>query len=228
MSKNNKKKNKALEKSLAQLLRQLKEAKIEEAKWGPHARPGNFEILNEGIKALENIQFLSCNHFASVKELMEIEQYFLKSDTLRCFHFPDYKSDIDPDLLIHVEMDVQLDTLEMKANDLSYRGHKLAANEAKSVVYDLRYLNFLFFAKQQLEYEDYKHRTLQIINNSRPVLEKHRGCKKILGNLIVFILTAGTAFLIHKALQGHFLFFKQTDSAKQIDALTQTINTYSL
>ncbi|MES2142701.1 MAG: hypothetical protein V4471_07475, partial [Pseudomonadota bacterium] len=216
------------EKSLAQLLRQLKEAKIEEAKWGPHARPGNFEILNDGIKALENIQFASVDGFASVKELMEIEQYFLKSDTLRCFHFPDYKSHINPELLMYVEMEVQLDTLELKANDLAWRGYKLAANEAKSVVYDLRYLNILFFKIKKMEYEVYKDLALKLINNSRPVLEKHRGCKQIFGNLIVFILTAGMAFPVNKAIRGHFLFFKQTDSAKQLEALSQTINTYSL
>ena len=217
-----------LENQLAQLLMRLKEAKLEEAERGIYARFSEFEILNEGIKFLENLHFVSKEDFASVKRLLEMEQYFLKSYTLRSFRFPDYNFYIHPHLLMDAKLDVQLDTLEMKADDLALRGHKLAKAEALNVVYHLRTLNQTYFEAQKIDGNDYKIRAFQIINDSRPVLEKHRGCKQILGNLLIFIATLGTGQLIHKALHGDFLFFKQTDSAKQIDALTQTINTYSL
>jgi hypothetical protein len=220
--------NDFIEKQLTQLLRQLKEAKISEAKWGPYAWQSEFESLNEGIKALENIQFSSIDSFESVKELMEIEQFFKGSSTLNYFHFPNYRSFIDPLLLTHVKIDVQLDTLEMKALDLSYRGHQLAATEVKSLVFNLHNLNRWYFSEGKIDYVDYKTRALQAIDESRPSLEQHRGYKKTLGNLILLILTVGTAFLIHKACTGDFFFFKQTESAKQINALNQTINTFFL
>jgi hypothetical protein len=219
--------NNTIEKSLAQLLRQLKEAKIKEINCAC-IRLSQFESLNEGIKALENLQFASLEDFGSVKELLEIEQFFLRSNTLRRFYFPDYKSFINPLLLTYAEIGVQLDTLEMKSLNLACRGYSLAASETKWLIFELRNLNHWYFSEGKIDYVDYKTRALQVINESRPSLEQHRGYKQILGNLILLILTAGTAFFINKACSGHFFFFKQTESAKQIDALSQTINAYSL
>ncbi len=219
-------KNKAVEKSLALLLRRLKEAKRKEAGWGPYAYQGDMEALNDGIRALENTQFASVDDFGSVKELVEVEQLFSQTYRLNNFCFPDYKSYIHPALLAYVEIEVQLDNLEMKAYDLAYRGHRLAASEAANVVFQLRGLNGWYFGKRKIEYNDYQANALRIINESRSVLEQHRGYKQILGNVIVLILTLGTGFIIHKAISGHFLFFNQTDSAKQIDALSQTVIAY--
>jgi len=61
------------------------------------------------------------------------------------------------------------------------------------------------------------------------VLEQHRGYKKLLGNLILLILTLGIAFIINKfiinkALNDHFLFFQKTDSAKQLDGISQLVS----
>jgi hypothetical protein len=220
--------NQIVEKSLAQLLRQLKEAKLQQEKWGSCAWPSKFESLNEGIKALENILFASVDDFGSVKELIEMEQFFLRSEILCCYTFPAYKSHINPMLYAYAEIEVQLDTLEMKSLDLACRGHSLAAAEIKGIAFEVRNLNRWYFSEKKIDYNDYKARALQAINEGRPVLEKHRGYKQILGNLALLILTVGTAFLINKACTGHFLFFKQTESAKQINALNQTISICSL
>jgi hypothetical protein len=219
--------NKAIEKSLSQLLRQLKEAKLQEINC-TCIRLSQFESLNEGIRELENLQFASLEDFGSVKELIEIEQFFLRSNILRRFYFPEYKSLIDPFLLTHVEIEVLLDTLEMKSLNLACRGHRLGASETKWLIFELRNLNHWYFSEGKIDYNDYKTRALQAINESRPILEQHRGYKEIIGNLFLLILTLGTAFLINKACSGHFFFFKQTESTKQIDALSQTINAYSL
>lgn len=219
----NENKNNLIEKQLAQLLRQLKEAKRKET-GGATALLAHVETFNDGIKSLENIQFASVDDFASVKELVELKQLFSQTYLLNRFYFPDFRLHIDPVLLRYAEIEVQLDTLEMKVLDLGCRGHKLAAAEVKNLVLGLRDLNQWYFSEKKMDYNHYKTRALQIIAESRPVLEKHRGYKQILGNLILLILTAGTAFLIHKACSGHFFFFQQTESIKQIEALSQRVN----
>ncbi len=123
----NEAKNNLIEKSLAQLVRQLKEAKRKEAAWGRYALYGDMEVLNDGIKALENILFASVDDFTSVKELIEIEQLFTQTYLLKRFYFSDYRPHINPALLTFAEIEVQLDTLEMKALDLDRRGHRSAA-----------------------------------------------------------------------------------------------------
>ncbi len=132
--------NKMIEKSLAQLLRQLKEAMLRETNC-VCIRLSKLESLNEGISALKNILFASVDDFYSVKELIEIEQFFSQSNTLKRFYFPDYKPLIGPSLLMYVEIEVLLDTLEMKSLDLACRGYKLATSEVKSLVFELRNLN---------------------------------------------------------------------------------------
>lgn len=65
-----------------------------------------------------------------------------------------------------------------------------------------------------------EHDSLQ---EERPELDKHRGYKQILGNLLILICTLGTGQLINKACTGNFLFFKTTDSSKQIDKINDAI-----
>jgi hypothetical protein len=169
-------------------------------------------------------QFVSQDDLNSVKKLRETELLFLKIDSLSEFKFPDYKSQIHPTFLIYSDMDLQLDKLLKKAENLTSRGHNLAGIEAKSIVTLLRPLNHTFFKEKRIGYYDYRKQALNIINQGRTELEKHRGNKKILGNLIILILTLGTAFIINKAANGHFLFFQKTNSSEQLDRVTQTIS----
>ncbi|RDH40119.1 MAG: hypothetical protein CFE62_005360 [Candidatus Aquirickettsiella gammari] len=69
----------------------------------------------------------------------------------------------------------------------------------------------------------HKEKSLDIINEERPELDKHRGYKQILGNLLILICTLGTVQLINKACTGNFLFFKKTDSSKLIDNVSNMI-----
>lgn len=180
--------------------------------------------IRHALRQFGKLHFVSVDDLDSVKRLIKMEQFFLNSINLNNFGFSNYKSFIHPALLAYAKIEVQLDTLEIKSNDLAFRGYQLAASEAKSVVFKIRDLNNWHFNENKFDYYVYKAKAYQIINDSLPVLEQHRGYKNIVINLIVLILTAGTAFLIHKACTGHFLFFKKTDSAEQLDELKQTIS----
>lgn len=229
----NNKKTEGVKESLAVFLSSLKNAKSGMEKLSLHtAFPLFGEIyavfkeiknLKEGIIILEEMQFKSVDDFVSVKKLREAELSFSKNDFLEDFQFPDYQSQIDSELLMHVEIELQLDAFDRKAIDLLHRGYKSAGEEASWVVFNLRNLNQWFFKEKRMDYENYKSSALVVINNSRSELEKHRGCKQLLGNLILLILTVGTAFIINKAVNGHFLFFQKTDSAKQLDGMSQAL-----
>jgi len=219
----NNKKTEQIQKSLAALKTRLWKAQLTETKWNPYVWHSQYSRLDEGIHALEAISFVSVDDFKSVKALVKLEQFFSNAYLLNSFHFPNYKKHIDPALLTYAAIEIQLDTLAAKASELAYRGHHLAASEAKSVVFHLSDLNFWYFVKQNIAYDDYQARALQVLNESRAILEQYHRYKQILGNLILLILTVGTAFVVNKAVNGHFLFFKQTDSAKQIDVISQTI-----
>lgn len=230
---NNKKTNNIKE-SLAELLSQLKEQRRIATDIQPYMYSGDglgpyvcvgVVALNKGINELINLNadFESVDDFDSVKKLRETEIFFLNTDGLKDFKFPDYKSQINPIFLMYVEIELQLDTFDKKAIDLLHRGYKSAGEEASWVVLNLRNLNQWFFQDKKFNYDYYQSRALDVINQSRPELEKHRGYKEILVNLILFITTLGMALGINKVVNGHFLFFQKTDSAKQLDEISQTL-----
>lgn len=72
----------------------------------------------------------------------------------------------------------------------------------------------------------FQKRCTDAITSARPILEKHRGWKQILGNLALAVMGIGVLYLaaglINKALTENFLFFK-TDSANKIDQLEQSV-----
>ena len=193
-----------------------------------HACYVDLDPLYKSIKALEYIQGKALDNFQLLQQLIDIESLFLNSSLLGDYQLPDFRYFFHPKILTHEKVDRQLAILEMKSLDLAYRGHHFAASEVKKLVFDLRDLNQWYFSEEKIDYNDYQSRALEIINESRPILEKHRGYKKILANLLILIVTLGTGLLINKAYTGHFLFFKQTDSAKQINTLNRTISSFSV
>lgn len=224
------KRNEAVKEFLAGLLNQLKWEKnkfneVVEFAGGWLPLPFYFDIdsVNKGITTLENLKFASVDDFNSVKKLREAELFFLENEGLKKFKFPVYKSHISSDFIKYVEIELELDKLAKKALDLSYRGHNLAAREADTIVSQLRDLNHWHFNKRRIGDYDYKSRALKIINEGRSELEKHRGYKMLLGNLILLISTLGTVFIVNNAVNGHFLFFQKTDSAKHLDTISQTL-----
>jgi hypothetical protein len=124
---------------------------------------------------------------------------------------------------VYCQIDRQLSELENKAKDLRDRGHNEAFDKATTIVNALRELNRDYFTEKKIDYNTYKEKSLKLIHQERPELDKHRGCQQILANLLIFIVTLGTAQLVNKACNGNFLFFNSTDSAKKLDNLSQAI-----
>ncbi len=183
------------------------------------------ELIRQGIKALENIQFKSVDDYSSVKKLRETELlfsrfYFLKYlPFLKNFEFSYYKSQIDSDLLAYVYIGIQLDTLFKKAQDLSSTGFESSANTIYKLIIGINSLNDDFFKNNEISRETYKLKVGDMIKNAKPILDQHHSCQEILGNLIVLILTLGTAHIANKIVNNHFLFFRETESFKQLNEL---------
>jgi hypothetical protein len=135
-------------------------------------------------------------------------------------HLSQYRSD---GLEIYLQIGRQLNELENKAKDLCDRQHTPASSKASTIVNVLRGLNRDCFIEKKIDYNTYKEKSLKLIHQERPELDKHRGYQQILANLLIFIVTLGTAQLVNKAYNGNFLFFNSTDSAKKLDNLSQAI-----
>ncbi|WP_218814700.1 hypothetical protein [Rickettsiella endosymbiont of Dermanyssus gallinae] len=129
---------------------------------------------------------------------------------------------INPEKLIYTQIEMQLAKLENKAKSLRAYDHILAYCKATNIVLILRDLNRDYFLEKKIDYKTYKEKSFDIINQQRPELDKHRGYKQVLGNLLILIATLGIGQLLNKACTGNFLFFK-TDSAKHIDTLSNMI-----
>ena len=181
--------------------------------------------LEYEIGIIKNNKFYSADSLESVKEFIKLQKIFnkdffpgiLEGESIK------HKGLIDEVLIIYANMEILLDNLQLKAVDLNSRGHTLEADKTTQMVSDLRHWNKLFFKQEKINYAIYMHETFKIINNDRELLEKHRGYKKILGNLFAFILTLGSAFIMNKAVTGKFLFFNKTDTINKINNIQKKI-----
>ncbi len=190
------------------------------------------ESINLGIQAIKNIQFESVDNIDSVKKLKKAEllfsgpYYVNHFKFLENFKFSYCTSQIHSDFLTYADIEIQLDTFDKKAIDLLHRGYKSAGTEASWVVLNLRNLNQWFFKEKIIDYDDYRSRALEIINQSRSVLEQHWGYKEFLGNLVLLIL--GIPCVINKIVNGHFLFFQKPNCSEQLNKLNQAVAQLSL
>jgi len=183
------------------------------------------ELLNKATCILSklNNQFKSVDDFSSVKKLKQTE-LFLKNPALKDFAFFSYKSQIDPNLLAHVNIEIRLDKLSKKADDLYRRGYRSEGIIANGVETELKKLNHWHFEEKLIDLDDYKTRALAIIDEAKPMLKQHRGCKKILGNLFLLIFTLGTVHAANKIVNKHFLFFRETKSSELLIKLEHRIS----
>ena len=143
------------------------------------------ELLNKATSLLSNLtrQFGSVDDFNSVKKLRQTELFF-KNPSLKDYGFLNYKSQIDPNLIYYVNIEIKLDKISKKADNLYRRGYHVESIVAKGVENELRKLNRWHFEKKSIDSNDYKTQALAIIDEARPILKEHRGCKKILTNLL--------------------------------------------
>jgi hypothetical protein len=105
---------------------------------------------------------------------------------------------------------------------------ELALREAIGAISDLRSsikTELSNLNNQLINADEFAQRCLFAIETARPVLEQHRGLKKILANLTLFVLGVGVGYfiagLVHlKLSEGkHFLFFSNTDSGDLLNEL---------
>lgn len=232
----NNKKTEAIKKSLNELLMKLEHEKQKisskksyiyiDDKIAPVIPRDKLEFLNITTSLLTCLieNFFSVDDLSSVKKLRETEIFFSNNYDLKKFTFPQYASQIDFILLTYADVEIELDTFDEKAKELLRRGHKKAGTQASWVVFVVRELIKFDFQEVKNNNFDYKANALAVINEAKPELEKHRGCKKLLGNLLLLILTLGTAHIANKIVNKHFLFFRETDSSKKLKQLEHTIS----
>lgn len=230
----NNKKTEAIKKSLGELLIKLECRKqiiatsnayiYIDDKIAPYDPRDKLELLNRATSLLSNLtrQFDSVDDFNSVKKLRQTELFF-KNPGLKDFSFLNYKSQIDPNLIDHVNIEIRLDKISKKAKSLDQRGYPSESIIAKDVVTELKKLNHWYFEEKSIDPNDYKTRALAIIDEAKPILKEHRGCKRILANLAALISTLGIAFIVNKCVNNRFLFFPETKSSKQFTKLEHLI-----
>lgn len=194
-------------------------------KIAPYDPRDQLELLNKATSILSNLirQFDSVDDFNSVKKLRQTELFF-KNPILRDYGFLNYKSQIDPNLLDYVNIEIKLDKLSKKADDLYRRGYHVEGIIANGVENDLRNLNRWHFEKKLIDPHDYKTQALAIIDKARPILEKHRGCKKILVNLFLFLISLGIAQAGNKLVNNRFFFFPETKSSLLLTNLEHRVS----
>lgn len=174
--------------------------------------------LTEQIRSLDNLN--------SVKRLRQAELFFLNNYELRIFTFPSYASQIDPLLIDCANLEIAIDAFDNKAKDLLKRGHETAAINANWIVFVIRLLIKVSIKNKDKKINNfnYKDHALGEILKARPILEQHRGWKKIIANLILLITTLGTAHICNKIFNNHYLFFRETESAKQLNQIEQKVS----
>ncbi len=182
--------------------------------------------LNNATKVKEELRkikkkFISVNHLNSVKQLIELHQLIDK--IYPNLQFSSYEHLIKPKILTQAKIELLLDTLEEKAQNLTERNYLPAASAAQQIITELYKLNDRYFIKEVINDAEYKIKALETIEKNKSILEEHRDYNYIIANFVLAILTVGTALLVHKVKYGNFLFFNQTDSAQKIAPLRQLI-----
>lgn len=65
---------------------------------------------------------------------------------------------------------------------------------------------------------------LAIIESATPIIDQHLAWEMILLNPSLLIFTLGLAHIGNKIVNNHFLFFKETETSKQLNELGNTVS----
>ena len=120
--------------------------------------------------------------------------------------------------------------LEIKTHHLPYSSNK--ATSAKKLHEGLSE-SFNEFLNKKIDYREFKEKWDLTLNTYKPELEKHRGWKNLLANLVLFVATLGVAHtgaFIAKQMTGKpytnnlgLFSLTKTDSMKHVDNLEQSV-----
>ncbi|HAU3911427.1 TPA: hypothetical protein F7082_14965 [Legionella pneumophila] len=122
------------------------------------------------------------------------------------------------------EFDTQLSIISKKATKLRNDGHITAADKADQLHTNLTKLSQTYFANPTEEaYVTFKNQTKDDIKNAHKELDKHRGWKRVLGNIGLAILGFGILYLVAVVINRN-VFFNKTDSTEKLDNLEKLID----
>lgn len=191
--------------------------------WMPVGNYPDFSVVEKAIKVIKTINSISDDDLKIAKKLLELEEIFMNSSTLENYKLPNFWLMMNFYTLMYAGIENEIDKLQNKTKNLIERSQFKAAEEIFEMCLALRNLDKEYLNEEKFDCDTYKTKALGIINEHRHELNKHRGCKQILGNLLILIATLGVAQLANKAINGKFLFFK-TDSAQKIESFINTLN----
>ena len=117
----------------------------------------------------------------------------------------------------------QLTLIGNKARQFKNDGYKNDSIIAMELYHNLLQTYKKFFLYNEMDLKSYKELSQDAITKARPVLDAHRGCKQILGNIVIALMTLCTCYIYTK---GKLILFK-TDSHKILDKFARNLNDLS-
>ena len=148
------------------------------------------------------------------------------------------KKTLDSSSKVKDDFNLLLKELERKVTYFSKKGHVNAKNVASSLHTLLKTKSETYFKLSKDDavkaYPDFKTACIKAINAARPELEKHRGMKAFLGNLVLAVLGLGLFYIIAASINyartngKHFFFQFETDTAKKLDNMEMIIDKLEL
>ncbi|CAM2819177.1 hypothetical protein [Legionella worsleiensis] len=122
------------------------------------------------------------------------------------------------------EFNNQLNIIRVKSEQLRKDGHLVAAKAATALYEKLTESSKTYLANPtEQAYINFKNQAKNDINEAHKELDKHRGWKRVLGNILLAILGFGILYLAALAMNKN-LFFNKTDSADKLDNLENYID----
>lgn len=117
----------------------------------------------------------------------------------------------------------QLNVILDKAKQLRKDEHLIAADKADELHRNLIQRSQTYFSNPTEEtYITFKRLSKDDIEKAHEELDKHRGWKRVLGNIGLAILGFGILYLIAVAINRN-IFFNKTDSSEKLDRFEQLI-----
>jgi hypothetical protein len=113
--------------------------------------------------------------------------------------------------------------IEQKAAQLREADFNDEADAADTLLNRLHEEINTYLNNPSINIADFKNNCRPHITAATQALETHPGWKEILGNLLIGILSLGTAFVLNKAFTGDFLFFNQNDASNKVCDLDAAI-----
>jgi hypothetical protein len=122
------------------------------------------------------------------------------------------------------EFDSQLNIISKKAVKLRTDGHLTAADKADELHTSLIRHSQIYFSNPTKEaHIAFKNQSKEDIKKAHEELDKHRGWKRVLGNIGLAILGFGILY-IAAVLINRNVFFNKTDSTEKLDNLEKLID----